>query len=161
MDENMGTEMVSRYLSNERVKNLANEDKISDSARHYVNLLFQSMEVEKLKEMAYLELRENEKIEVQQLLKHTFESSLPVYLPVTEVSQILGVSPQMVRRYCAEGKIKAKQRLGETGQWLIPTEQFVSKPEFTKYLYQKEINRKKSIKAAEIMLQMIDEDEEE
>ncbi|MBW8349605.1 helix-turn-helix domain-containing protein [Bacillus sp. IITD106] len=157
MDEKMGTEMASKYLS----KNQAIGDKISEKAKHYVDLFFQSMELDKMKDMAYMELEENEKEEVERLIIKAFESSLPAYLPVSEVSQILGVSTQMVRRYCSEGKIKAKQRLGETGQWLIPTEQFISKPEFTKYLKRKEINREKSIRAAEIILQMIDEDEED
>ncbi|MBP3040272.1 helix-turn-helix domain-containing protein [Bacillaceae bacterium Marseille-Q3522] len=107
--------------------------------------------------MAYLELSEKEKEEAKAVLKKVIGSGLPEYLSVSEVSQILNVSPQMVRRYCAEGKIIGKQRLEGSGKWLIPTEQFLSKPEFAKYIKQKEINRLKSMNAAKMMLQMIED----
>ncbi|RWR13582.1 helix-turn-helix domain-containing protein [Siminovitchia fortis] len=138
-----------------------NKENISENARQYVQLLHQSIEIDQEKEMFYLELNDDEKTEVEHVLKDVFHTRLPEYMPVTEVAQMLNVTPQMVRRYCAEGKIKAKQRMENSGKWLIPTEQFLAKPEFSKHLKQKEINRMKSMKAIDLVLQGIDEEEEE
>lgn len=52
-------------------------------------------------------------------------NNLPAYLSVRDVSVMLDVTPQMVRRYCANGDIEAKRRLGSKGQWMIHTEQFI------------------------------------
>ncbi|PLR79570.1 DNA-binding protein [Bacillus canaveralius] len=161
MDEEMAIEMASIY---EKIRNVANQidnAPISDKAKQYVQLLRYSIELEKQKEKAYLELNENEKEEAQSILKEILAPELPKYLPVSEVSMMLNVSPQMVRRYCAEGKILGKRRHQDSGKWLIPTEQFLTKPEFVEYIQKKEVNRIKSIKAAQLMLQMIDEDEED
>ncbi|WP_144462987.1 helix-turn-helix domain-containing protein [Siminovitchia fortis] len=137
------------------------KENISENAKHYVHLLHQSIEIEQENEMFYLELNNDEKNEVEHVLEDIFRTRLPEYLPVTEVAQILNVTPQMVRRYCAEGKIQAKQRSENSGKWLIPTEQFLAKPEFAKYLKQKELNRMQSMKAIDLVLQGIVEEEEE
>jgi hypothetical protein len=138
-----------------------NEKAINVNVKRYVQMIHQSIEIEKEREMLYMELSEEEKREAEHLLKDLFQSELPEFMPVSEVAQMLNVTPQMVRRYCAEGKIIAKQRLENSGQWLIPTEQFVTRPEFFKYLKDKEMNRIKSIKAAELMLHIPDGEIEE
>lgn len=130
-----------------------NEKAISDNVKRYVQMIHQSIEIEKEKEMLYMELNEEEKLEAEYLLKDLFQPELPEFMPVSEVAQMLGVTPQMVRRYCTEGKIFAKQRLENSGQWLIPVEQFITRPEFFKYLKEKEINKNKSIKMAKMMIE--------
>lgn len=163
VDEEMAIEMASIYDKIRDVTRQVEQAPISEKAKQYVQLLQYSIELEKQKERVYLELEESEKEEAQHVLKEIMahELNLPRFLPVSEVAMMLNVSPQMVRRYCAEGKIVAKRRNRDARKWYIPTEQFLTMPEFVKYIQQKEVNRIKSIKAAQLMLQMIDEDEDD
>lgn len=160
MDDKMSSELATIYGKIKNDTSHVEREAISEKAKSYVELYRYSIELEKQKEIAYQELSGSEKQEAQNVLKKVTASNLPEFLPVSEVAMILDVSPQMVRRYCAEGKISAKQRLDDRGKWLIPTEQFLTKPEFSMYIKQKEVNRLKSIKAANTMLQMTDEDDE-
>lgn len=163
VDEKMAIEMAAIFDKIRDVTRQVEDAPISENVKKYVQLLRYSIELEKQIEKAYLELDEIEKEEAKHTLREILgpELQLPKYLPVSEVAMMLNVSPQMVRRYCSEGKILARKRHQDGGKWYIPTEQFLTKPEFAKYIQQKEVNRIKSIKAAEIMLQMIDEDEDE
>lgn len=160
VDDSMATELLSEYEKIKKDRSELPDYVISDKALNYVDLFEYSIVIEQKKELAYSELDEEEKNIVQDLLNQKMEKyEIPKYLPVSEVAKILKVTPQMVRRYCVEGKIEAKQRLEGSGKWQIPTEQFLSKPEFIEYIKQKEINRLKSMKAAKIMLDMIGEDD--
>ncbi|WP_100011798.1 helix-turn-helix domain-containing protein [Lentibacillus sediminis] len=133
----------------------------NEKTKRYVELVLHSIELEKKRAAAYSELGDGEEGEANRILKEMTTPYLPEFLLVSEVSALLGVSHQMVRRYCTEGKIKAKQRLEGSGKWLIPTEQFLATPEFIKYIQEKEVQRINSIKVAETMLEMLEEDTEE
>ncbi|MFP3727747.1 helix-turn-helix domain-containing protein [Priestia filamentosa] len=49
---------------------------------------------------------------------------VPEYLTVAEVALITGLSPQMVRRHCADGKFEAFQPSGTNGIWKIKASNF-------------------------------------
>jgi predicted transcriptional regulator len=130
---------------------------ISENARHYVELIRLSFELEKQKEKMYRELNEQEKEEVRNVLKQIMESVIPEHLTVRDVALLLEVTPQMVRRYCAEGKIDAHQRLEGSGKWIIPTAQFLNHPNWAKFIRKKEKVKNQSINIAKKMLEYLEE----
>jgi hypothetical protein len=54
--------------------------------------------------------------------------NLPGFLTVSDVSEMLNITPQMVRKHCAAGKIKAWRTLGDSGEWRIDVDQYKSHP---------------------------------
>jgi len=56
--------------------------------------------------------------------------NLPGFLTVSDVSEMLAISPQSVRKHCAAGKISAWRTLGESGEWRIDIDQYKSHPNF-------------------------------
>lgn len=51
------------------------------------------------------------------------------YLTTNDVSKILGISPQAVRKWCESGKLNAKRTFGDYGEWKISTDQFMKNEE--------------------------------
>ena len=47
------------------------------------------------------------------------------YKTIKEISELWGVSPAMIRKYCSQGRIPGAKR--ETGGWMIPSKS--EKPE--------------------------------
>ncbi|MHB1629826.1 MAG: helix-turn-helix domain-containing protein [Bacilli bacterium] len=58
----------------------------------------------------------------------------PEYLSTLEVAKFLDISPQMVRRYCQDGSIKAWRTLGDRGEWRIDMAQYRDHPKLTAML---------------------------
>ncbi|MDN4075447.1 helix-turn-helix domain-containing protein [Fictibacillus terranigra] len=54
----------------------------------------------------------------------------PEHLTTHDVATILNITPQMVRRYCAEGTLNAWRTLGDRGEWRIDVEQFEKNPNY-------------------------------
>lgn len=154
----MATEIVGNLYDTIKKINVPNETEMSERVKYFVTIQRMQMELEKQKEQIYLELNEHEKQEANDLLRKTAEFA--EYLPVRDVAEILEVTPQMVRRYCAEGKIEARQRIEGSGKWLIPTEQFIAHPNWNKYIQKKNKIKKQSVNIANKMLQYLDEDVE-
>ncbi|KYD32968.1 helix-turn-helix domain-containing protein [Parageobacillus toebii] len=132
---------------------------LSENARRYLELVRLSLELEKQKEKMYLALNEQEKEEVQNVLSQITEPTIPEYLTVRDVALLLDVTPQMVRRYCAEGKIDAYQRLEGSGKWIIPTAQFLHHPNWSAFLRKRQKVKNQSINIAEKMLEYLEEEE--
>ena len=53
------------------------------------------------------------------------------YLTVRDVAELLGISPQMVRRKCNSEKIKAWRTTGDTGEWRIDINQYLDDPTYS------------------------------
>jgi hypothetical protein len=158
VNEEMATEIAGNLYDAIKKVRVPNEEEISEKAKRYVTLLRMQMELEKQKEQLYLELNELEKQEATNVLKDTTTEDLPEYLPVRDVAEILEVTPQMVRRYCIDGKIDARQRIEGSGKWLIPTKQFITHPNWNKYMDKKNKIKKQSVNIANKMLQYLEED---
>ncbi|QNR22483.1 helix-turn-helix domain-containing protein (plasmid) [Exiguobacterium sp. Helios] len=88
--------------------------------------------------------------------KYTIPSNafdvLPKYLTVNEVSTLLSITPQMVRRKCQAKEINAYRTLNNKGKWRIPTEQFVDHPELETLI----INYKKRRRSTEKTVSTLD-----
>lgn len=71
----------------------------------------------------------------------------PEYLSTNDVSKIIGISPQAVRKWCETKKLVAKRTFGDYGEWKIPSQQFTGNEEMiTKYKEVMEQKRQKQIK---------------
>ncbi len=53
-------------------------------------------------------------------------AELPGYLTVQDTAELLGISPQSVRKYCKEGRIQAWRTLGNSGEWRILVEPYLN-----------------------------------
>jgi hypothetical protein len=158
VNEEMATEIVGNLYDTISKISVPNESEISERAKRYVTILRMQMELEKQKEQIYLELNELEKQEASNILREAINVDFPEYLPVRDVAEILEVTPQMVRRYCADGRIDARQRIEGSGKWLIPTDQFITHPNWSKYVYKKSKIKKQSVNIANKLMQYLEED---
>lgn len=76
------------------------------------------------------------------------------FLTVREVSQLLGITPQQVRRNCASGKYDASQVAGENSSWRIKAEQFKNQTNWNNFLKQRKEKFEKNKKAAELGIEL-------
>ncbi|MDA1850298.1 helix-turn-helix domain-containing protein [Bacillus cereus] len=137
------------------------EQLASRNAQLYVKMLKLTDELTQMQSNLYKELNELEKAEIKVVMSKAEVNNYPEYLTTQDVAKLLKISTQMVRRYCADGKIDATQRMEGTGAWLIKTEQFLDHPDLLKVLNARENarekNRNKSIGFANSMLKLLNE----
>ncbi|MGM7720702.1 helix-turn-helix domain-containing protein [Metabacillus sp. Hm71] len=130
----------------------------SERTKRFVKLSKLIEQMEREKENAYLELSEEEKQEAFESLQK--QHNIPDYITVRDAAKILDVSVQMVRRYCTEGKINAFQRLEGSGKWLIETKQFIDNKNWGKFVQERARIKDNSLKFANKMLDIMDDDSE-
>lgn len=131
------------------------EQLASRNAQLYVKMVKLATELTNMQSNLYKELNETEKAEVKVVMSKTEVNNYPEFLTTQDVAKLLRISTQMVRRYCADGKIDATQRMEGTGAWLIKTEQFLGNPDLPKVLNGRKNNREKSIGFAKTMLELL------
>ncbi|MHB1682102.1 MAG: helix-turn-helix domain-containing protein [Bacilli bacterium] len=71
----------------------------------------------------------------------------PEYLSTLEVAKFLAISPQMVRRYCQDGSIKAWRTLGDRGEWRIDMAQYRDHPKLTAMLEARSLRNRNLVSA--------------
>ncbi|KON66456.1 hypothetical protein AKG34_26285 [Peribacillus butanolivorans] len=128
----------------------------SERARDYVRAMKLHEELEREKERLYQELNEVEKKEAFTVLSKQF--NIPRHVTVREASEIIGITPQMVRRHCADGKLIAQQTLEGSGKWRIETDQLMDKPNWDKFIEKRARIKNQSIKIADQKLEYLDEE---
>lgn len=129
----------------------------SERAKEFIKLMKLQEEIEREKERMYHQLNDKERQEAFSVIKKQY--SIPDYLTVREVADLLEVTPQMVRRYCSEGKLKGHQRLAGSGKWRIDTEQFINHRNWDKFLIERAKISDRSFNLAMKMLKSIEEEE--
>ena len=129
----------------------------SQKAKDYVKITKLHEELEREKERLYQELNEAERKEAFEALSKQF--NIPKYLTVRDASEILGITPQMVRRHCADGKLTAHQTLEGSGKWRIDADQFMDKPNWDKFIEKRARIKKQSKNIAKKVLEYLEEDE--
>lgn len=125
-------------------------DIASQNARDFVKVIMLQNELGNEKERLYQALSEHEKKEAFEALSKQF--NMPEYITVRDAAEILGVSPQMVRRYCADGKLHGHQTLEGSGKWRLDTEQFMGKPNWDKFMEKRARIKKQSVNIANSIL---------
>lgn len=111
-----------------------------------------------LKEVYELETRMS--LEEKDLLKKMLEPSekRDDFLTVDDVSKLLGISPQMVRRKCSKNQITSWRTTGNRGEWRIDINQYRTHPIFNKRLEelikQKQSRKEKKKKLVQAVKQL-------
>lgn len=88
--------------------------------------------------------------------KEEATDDVPKYLSVAEVSGIMGISPQMVRRNCTTGKYQGYQPSGPHGIWFINSDTFRngSKQEWLDFISRRNNLFSRSEKVAKVALEL-------
>jgi hypothetical protein len=147
---------MSTILEEVKLSEIEEASITSAKAKRFLKLSQLIEEAEKEKHETYLELDDFEKHETFKVLQK--RHNIPDYISVRDTAKILEVSVQMVRRYCAEEKINATQRLG-SGKWLIEAKQFMDNENWEKYLQERAIIKENSLNFANKMFNILDETE--
>lgn len=123
--------------------------KTADS-KAYLKLLKLNEELERKKEIIFNSMSEEEKEMVYAAIQQK-TVKVPEYIKVADAARIIGVSPQMIRKYCAEGKLKAQQSMPGSGRWKIKASELMHYPGWDNFIKQKKAIREKSKALAEFM----------
>jgi len=147
---------MSVLLDQIELTNQENANLVSDNARNFVKLqkLIEFFEAEK--ERVLMTLSEQEKEAAFTVLQKQF--NIPDFITVHDAAEILEVSTQMVRRYCAEDKLSASQRLKGSGKWQIEAKQFMDHKNWNKFVQKRAQIKARSIRLANKMNEILDKD---
>lgn len=132
-----------------------NESMNSDVSLNFMKIIMLQEELEMEKENLFKRLTFEEKKEIFQFLSKRF--NIPELITVRDVADILELSPQMVRRHCADGKIKSLQTLEGSGKWRVYSDQFMDHPNWFKFIKKRKKIKNQSIDIAEKMLDLLDD----
>lgn len=136
----------------DNVKPLSSDAAIKNQrVREYVQLTRMAEEVEREIKKRTTELKEEEKQEAFEVLSK--EYNLPPHVTVRDAADIIGISPQMVRRYCTEGKLAAQQTFEGSGKWRIETRQLMDQPHWERFIEKRARINMQSLGLADEMLQ--------
>lgn len=131
------------------------DDLMSQKSKEFVKITMLHEELERERERLFQELDWMEKKEAFDVISKQF--NIPEYITVRDASEILGVTPQMVRRHCSDGKIIGHQTLEGSGKWRIETEQFMGKPNWDKFIEKRAKIKKQSVNIAEKALEYLND----
>ena len=129
-------------------KNITNE-----AVKRYIKLVVLEQEILKEKEELSKTLTKEE-IEAISNYFHIHK-----YFSVREVSKLLGISLQEVRRHCANKVYEGYQKSGENGTWYIESRQFITHPNWAVFISKREADFKRSRKIAELVLELNKEED--
>ncbi|MGL4820147.1 MAG: hypothetical protein ACRC5C_09220 [Bacilli bacterium] len=96
----------------------------TEPAKKYARLLNLEMKLHQAKAELVQEMSTEELRRVEETVNDMSFDDVPKYLSVAEVAAILSISPQMVRRNCANGKYKGFQPSGTNGIWFVSSDTF-------------------------------------
>ncbi len=134
---------------------MVDESIMSQKSREFVKITMLHEELERERERLFQELSWMEKKEAFDAIRKQF--NIPEYITVRDASEILGITPQMVRRHCSDGKLKAHQTLEGSGKWRIYTEQFMGKPNWDKFIEKRVKIKRQSINIADKAIEFLDD----
>ncbi|RYG72927.1 DNA-binding protein [Lentibacillus lipolyticus] len=126
----------------------------SEKAKEYIKLMQLQEEVNQEIIRIYDQLDEEEKNISQKIIMELL--SIPEYVNVKEAAYIIGVSEQMIRRYCSENKLHAEQTMPGSGKWRIETTQLMKYPGWKSYVNKRTRMKEQSRNIANFMNSNID-----
>ncbi|CAH0346551.1 hypothetical protein [Bacillus sp. CECT 9360] len=132
----------------------------TDRAKKYVKI--RKLEEEIAREKSVLEELSAEEIAaIEDIFKKDIVDEVPQYLSVKEVSMLTGLTPQIVRRHCANRKYAAYQPGGGNGTWHIESSRFRTYPNWLDFIQKRNELFSNSQQVAKLAVQLWDEDESE
>lgn len=142
----------------EKIKLHPNEEQAihSENAKTFVKIMKLHEELERERTRIFSELTKEEKEEAFAVIKKTF--SIPEYVTVKDAAEIVGVSAQMIRKYCSEEKFKSKQSMPGSGKWRIETSQLMDYPGWNEFVGKRIRIKNQSLKIADYMVNNINLD---
>ncbi|MBP1994672.1 hypothetical protein [Paenibacillus eucommiae] len=84
------------------------------------------------------------------------EQPIPEFLTVRDVSLITGLAPQVVRRHLQNGKYEGFQNAGENTTWNVYPTQFLTHPNWQKFLKEKDKGFEHSKQVANLALELLE-----
>lgn len=125
--------------------------------KEYVQLMRIAEEVEREIKRRTSELGEDEKQEAFEALSQ--EYNIPQYVTVRDAADIMGISPQMIRRHCADGRLAAQQTFEGSGKWRIEAKQLMDKPNWERFIEKRARIKTQSLGLADEVLGNLQEEE--
>ncbi|ALS79613.1 DNA-binding protein [Planococcus kocurii] len=142
----------------DNVKSRPSDELIKNKrVKEYVQLMRIAEEVEREIKRRTNELGEDEKQEAFEVLSQ--EYNIPQYVTVRDAADIMGISPQMVRRHCADGKMSAQQTFEGSGKWQIETQQLMDKPNWERFIEKRARIKNQSVGLADEVLKNLQDEE--
>lgn len=143
--------MIDLKVISEKVKlNPTIEKGISSKkAKEYIKLMHLQKEIDHRIKYVYGQLDDEEKSISDKIIMDMF--TIPDYVTVKDAAQIIGVSEQMVRRYCSENKLVAEQTMPGSGKWRVETAQLVNYPGWKSFVHKRTKIKEQSINIADFM----------
>lgn len=127
----------------------------SQEAIQYIKLVQLQKEINRKMLSVYAQLDDDEKRISNEAIMEML--SIPVYVNVNDAAYIIGVSAQMVRRYCAENKLNAEQTMPGSGKWKIEATQLMNYPGWISYVNERARMKEQSMNIAAFMNEKLDE----
>lgn len=129
----------------------ANEEKAVNTkkAKDLIKLTMLQEQISQKIKHIYEELDEEDKYNSSQVIKQRF--NIPDYVTVKDAAEIIGVTVQMIRKYCVENKLTAQQTMPGSGKWRIETTQLMNYPGWNNYLEKRSSIKNQSLNLARFM----------
>ncbi|MFD1030183.1 helix-turn-helix domain-containing protein [Metaplanococcus flavidus] len=125
--------------------------------KEYVQLTRIAEEIEREIKKRSSELKDDEKLEAFEALSQ--EYNLPQYVTVRDAADIMDISPQMVRRHCADGRLSAQQTFEGSGKWRIEAKQLMDKPNWERFIEKRARIKTQSLGLADEVLKNLQDKE--
>lgn len=135
--------------SDEAIKN--------ERVKEYIQLMRIAEEVEREIKKRASEMRDDEKREAFAALSQ--EYNLPRYVTVRDAADIMNISPQMVRRHCADARLSAQQTFEGSGKWRIEAKQLMDQPNWERYIEKRARIKTQSLGLANEVLNSLSDEE--
>lgn len=99
---------MTKILDDYELKSVKRPFISSKNALDFLKVIELHSELEKEKSNIYQKLDDKEKHEVFEIIRKIY--NIPRHLTVKDVAEIMGITPQMVRRYCTGGSCPPNKR---------------------------------------------------
>ncbi|WP_373895373.1 helix-turn-helix domain-containing protein [Virgibacillus sp. CBA3643] len=146
---------MSKILDEIKLNPSEEQNVTTEKARDLVKLILLQDHINQDIKRIFKDLDEADKQNLSEVIKEKF--NIPDYVTVKDAAEIIGVTVQMVRKYCTENKLDAKQNMPGSGKWMIETTQLMEYPGWNKYMEKRANMRNQSLKLASFMNENLDD----
>ncbi|OAS87839.1 MULTISPECIES: hypothetical protein [Metabacillus] len=148
-----------KTLTQTQVQVLEEEVKVieSDKVSRYIYFLREQQKL--IDQMTNTEIDTIENLVTKINFVEENRNVIPDYLSTMDVSWLLSISPQMVRKYCQEGVINAWRTMGDRGEWRVEVNQYKNHPKFDELLVRLREHKQKNRQTLEAIKKLSNLDE--
>ncbi|MGM8215913.1 hypothetical protein ACLIA0_10115 [Bacillaceae bacterium W0354] len=132
-------------LDKDKIPYSIDESKESNSILELIKLIQLQDKLDDQMKKQYQQMNDKERERIKELF------AVPSYVTVKDAASIIDVTPQMIRKYCMNNKLKGEQTMPGSGKWRIETKQLMNYPGWNKFLRNWLKQQQQSKKIAEFM----------